>query len=147
MRKLSQRVQRNYFERKYDELIGTVEQFIKSYPLCSVAQKATTMVKKIIPHCDGTVQQHMTFFCEYLQMLTCDYHSITTLILPHIKLDINLHKKITSSLFNGSPDIELTYHYIISGKYDEELQLLGTNRLNKLQEVAPIYVQLQALQQ
>ena len=80
-------------------------------------------------------------------MLTCDYHSITTLILPHIKLDINLHKKITSSLFNGSPDIELTYHYIISGKYDEELQLLGTNRLNKLQEVAPIYVQLQSLQQ
>ena len=146
-RKLSQRVQRNHFEKKYDELIETVEQFIKNYPLCSVAQKAATMVKKIIPQCDGTVQQHLMFFCEYLQMLTCDYHSITTLTLPQIKLDINLHKQITDSLLNGSPDIELTFHYLMSGKYVEELQLLGTSRLIKLQEVAPIYVQLQASQQ
>ena len=80
-------------------------------------------------------------------MRTHDYHPITTSLLPHIKLLIKLHKQITSSLLNGSPDIELTYHYIRSGKYDEERELVGTNRLIKLQEVAPNFVQQQASQQ
>ena len=69
------------------------------------------------------------------------------MIIPVIKLKIKLHKQITSSLLKGSPDIELTYHYIRSGKYDEEGELVITNCPIKLQEVAPNYVRRQALQQ
>ena len=146
-RKLNQSVQRNLYENNYDKLIQTVEEFIKNYPLCDVAQKAVTMVKKIIPYCDGKLLHYMMMRCEHLQMMTHDYHDITTLILPQIKLDIKLHKQITSSLHNGSPDIELTYHYYKSGKYGEDLELVITNRLIKLQEVAPNYVHQQATQQ
>ena len=146
-RKLNQSVQRNLYDKNYDKLIQTVEEFIKNYPLCNVAQKAVTMVKKIIPYCDGELLHYMMMRCEYLQMNTHDYHEITTLALPHIKLNIKHHKQITSSLLNGSPDIELTYHYIRSGKYDEESELLSTNQLIKLQEVAPNIVQQQASQQ
>ena len=146
-RKLNQSVQRNLYDKNYDKLIQTVEEFIKNYPLCNVAQKAVTMVKKIIPYCDGKLLHYMMMRCEHLQMSTHDYHIITTLILPHIKLYIKQHKQITSSLLNGSPDIELTYHYIRSGKYDEEHELVMTNRLIKLQEVAPNRVQRQASQQ
>ena len=146
-RKLNQSVQRNLYENNYDKLIQTVEEFIKNYPLCNVAQKAVTMVKKIIPYCDGELLHCLMIQCEYLQMRTPDYHNITTLALPFIKLHIKLHKQITSSLLNGSPDIELTYHYIMSGKYSEELELVVTNRLIKLQEVAPMYVQQEASQQ
>ena len=39
-RKLNQSVQRNLCEQKYDELIQTVEEFIKNYPLCMLAQKS-----------------------------------------------------------------------------------------------------------
>ena len=146
-RKLNQSVQRNLYDKNYDKLIQTVEEFIKNYPLCNVAQKAVTMVKKIIPCCDGELLHYMMMKCEHLQMMTHDYHEITTSLLPLIKLFIKLHKQITSSLLNGSPDIELTYHYIMSGKYDEEMELLSTNYLIKLQEVAPNFVQQHASQQ
>ena len=146
-RKLNQSVQRSLYENNYDKLIQTVEEFIKNYPLCDVAQKAVIMVKKIIPYCDGKLLHFMMRGCEYLQMMTPDYHDITTLLLPGIKLCIKLHKQITSSLLNGSPDIELTYHYIMSGKYNEEEELVLTNHLIKLQEVAPNYVQEEASQQ
>ena len=146
-RKLNQSVQRNLYDKNYDKLIQTVEEFIKNYPLCNVAQKAVTMVKKIIPYCDGKLLHYMMMKCEHLQMKTHDYHGITTLLLPLIKLCIKLHKQITSSLLNGSPDIELTDHYISSGKYYEERELVRTNQLIKLQEVAPNHVLQQASQQ
>ena len=146
-RKLNQSAERSLYERNYDKLIQTVEEFIKNYPLCNVAQKAVTMVKNITPYCDGELLHNMMMWCEHLQMRTHDYHRITTLILPPIKLYIKVHKQITSSLLNGSPDIELTYHYIRSGKYDKERKLVWTNHLTKLQEVAPNYVQQRASQQ
>ena len=146
-RKLNQSVQRNLYENNYDKLIQTVEEFIKNYPLCDVAQKAVTMVKKIIPYCDGKLLHYMMRRCEGLQMMTPDYHGSTILSLPHIKLGIKLHKQITSSLLNGSHDIELTYHYIMSGKFAEEVELVRTNYLIKLQEVAPNMVQQYASQQ
>ena len=146
-RKLNQSAERNLYERNYDKLIQTIEKFIKKYPLYNVVQKAVTMVKKIIPYCDGELLHYMMMLCEEFQMRTLDYHNITTLALPHIKLHIKLHKQITSSLLNGSPDIELTYHYFMTGKYDEEEDLVVTNRLIKLQEVAPIWVQQHTSQQ
>ena len=146
-RKLNQSVQRNLYENNYDKLIQTVEEFIKNYPLCNVAQKAVTTVKKIIPYCDGELLHYMMMKCEKLQMKTHDYHDITTLGLPHIKLRIKQHKQIISSLHNGSPDIELTYYYIMSGKYNEEEELVKANHLIKVQEVAPIFVHQQATQQ
>ena len=74
-------------------------------------------------------------------MLTYDYHIITIVLLPLIMLDIKQHKQITGALLKGSPDTELTYHYFMSGKLDEEYELVNTNFLIRLQEVAPIYVQ------
>ena len=146
-RKLNQNVQRNLYDKNYDKLIQTVEEFIKNYPLCNIAQEAVTMMKKIIPYCDGKLLHYMMIQCEYFQIKIHDYHNITTLLLPLIKLIIKLHKQITSSLLNGSSDIELTYHYIMSGKYDEETELVITNHLIKLQEVAPNFVQEQASKQ
>ena len=145
-RKLSQSVQRNLYDKNFDKLIQTIEEFIINYPLCNAAQEAVTMVKQIIPYCDGQLLHYMMRVCEYFQMMTHDYHDITTLTLPRIKLHIKLHKQITSSLLNGSPGIELTYHYIMFG-HDEEFELVRNNRLIKLQEVAPNFVQQEALQQ
>ena len=143
-RRLNQTVQRNLGEKNYDKLIQTVEEFIKNYPLSNVAQKAVTMVKKIIPYIDSEILLHgVIICCEHLPMMTCDYHTITLLTLPHIKLYIKQHKQITSSLLNGSPDIELTYHYYMSGKDDEEIKLAKAIWLIKLKEVAPTFVKRQ----
>ena len=139
-RKLNQSVQRILYEKNYNRLTQIVEEFIKNYHLCNVAQKAVTVMKKIIPYCNGNLVYYITEKCGYLQMKTTDYITMTTLTLPHIKLFIELHEQITNSLLNGSPNVELTYHYIMSGKFDEKFELVGTNRLIKLQEVAPDYV-------
>ena len=146
-RQLNKRGQRILFQKNYDELIETVEEFIKNYSLYSVAQKAVIMVKTIIPYCDGELLNDMILGCEHLQMKTCDYNDISILILPLIKFHIKLHKQITCSLLNGSPDIELIYHYFMSGKYDEDGKLVINNRLIKLQDVAPNYIQQKASKQ
>ena len=101
------------------------------------------MVKKILSYCDGELLHYMMMMCESLQMKTFDYHTITASTLPIVKFYIKLHKQITASLLNGSPEIEQTYHYFMSGEYDEEGELLWTNWLIKLQEVAPNFVSQQ----
>ena len=146
-RKLSQNVQRNLCEQKYDKLIQTIEEFIKAYPMCILAQKAATMVKRMLPYCDGELLHFIAVKYEHFQRRTSDYHVFTTLILPSIKLFIKQHDKITKSLHNGSPDIEQTYHYFRSGKYSEELELVQNNYFIKLLEVAPNYVQQKASRQ
>ena len=80
-------------------------------------------------------------FCEHLQMKTVDYHTITLITLPHIKLHIKLHNQITNFLANGSPDTEQIYNYIVLGMFEEELQFVYINSLIKLREVAPRVVQ------
>ena len=139
-RKLNQSVQRYLYEKMYDRLIQTVEEFIKNHPICNAAQNSVTVVKKIIPYCDDTILHYMMKNCEYLMMMTSDYHRITTLILPGIKLYVKRHEQITSSLLNGTPDIEQTYHFFISGKHCEEEELVKYNSLIKLQEIAPNFV-------
>ena len=139
-RKLNQSFQRNLYEKNFDELIQTVEEYIKNYPLCNVAQKAVTMIEGVIPYCDSNLQLNMKLRCEDFLVKTPGYHCITTFILPSLKLDIKLHNQITTSLLNGSPFIELTYHYIMSDKVAEEREIVATNYLIKLQEVAPNYV-------
>ena len=95
---LNQNIQKHLYEKNYDELIQTLES-TNNYPFCIVAQKAVTMVKSIMPHCDGEqISFVMKVICEYLQMKTPEYNSIHTLILPAIKLHIKLHKQITTVL-------------------------------------------------
>ena len=136
---LNQNIQKNLYEKNYDELIQNVESF-KNYPSCIVAQKTVAMVKSIMPYCDGEQIIETKVWCEYLQMMTPEYHSIYTLILPCIKLHIKLHKQIIDSLLKGSPYVELKYHYIIN-KFDEEIELMKDNHFFKIQEVAPKFVQ------
>ena len=138
---LNQNIQKNLYEKDYDELIQTVGSF-KNYPSCIVAQNAIAMVKSIMAHCDGEMNKiHHTIkiYCEFLELRTFEYHSIYTLVIPGIELHIKLHKQITASLLKGSPHVELTYEYIMN-KFDEEIELLKANHYFKIQEVAPTYV-------
>ena len=138
--KFNQRVQKNLYERNYDQLIKIVDEFIEHYPICKVAQKAITLINKVILYCESKVKKVMMMICEQMQMMTTNYHRITTFTLPFIKYIFKLHKQITSSLMSGSHNIKLTYNDIRSGKFDEERQLVWNNHLIKLQEVAPNFV-------
>ena len=139
-RKINQTVQRIIYEKQYDKLIPTIQEFMRIYPLCNIVEKTITIVKKIISYCEGELLHFMNSLCEHLYILTPDYHGITTIIIPHIKLRIKHLKQITSALTNGSPDVERTHHYFISNEHQEEYTLLNVDRLIKLQKVAPNYL-------
>ena len=147
-RVLNQGAQRNLYERNYGKLIQTVEEFIKNYPLCNVAQKAVSMVKKIMSYCNDELLKYMMERCEYFQMKTYNYHPFSTLLLPYIKLEITFHEKITDLVLNGSSDhkIDELCYYFRNGDYQEEYEPLEANHYIKLQEVAPNYVHQQVSQ-
>ena len=139
-RNLCQSVQKSFHERNYDKVIESIEKFIENYPLCKLAQKVMTMVKKIMQHCIGTLLDDMMTSLEFFQMLTPEYHEIAISTLPNIKLFVKLHRQIASALLSRSADIQLMYHYFESGKFDEENELIKAHYLIKLQEVAPKFV-------
>ena len=93
-RKLNQKIQKNLFEKKYDNLIQIVEEFLRNYPLCNVAQKAVTMVEKIKQNCRGRLFDYMTTKHDYIQTKTSSYHYLSTLIFPFIMLYVKTHKKL-----------------------------------------------------
>ena len=145
-RKLYQRVKTNLYEKSYDELIENVQAFMKTFPLCNVAQNAIALVEKIMPHCHGELLFYMMERYEYFQLKTYDYHPITTLMLPFIKLEIKFHERITSSVMHGSPNIEATRQYFENGTYQEEYESLEANHLIILKSVVPNYVRQQGLE-
>ena len=140
-RKLNQGMQRLLYEKEYDKLIPAIQEFMSINPLYNLAEKAITIVKKITPYVENKLLDFMNMSCEFLYLMTPDYHKITTLTIPCIKLNIEHIKQITSALTNGSPDSERTYHYFISNEWQEAYILLNVNRLIKLQKVAPFHVQ------
>ena len=142
-RKLKQIVERSLHNKNYDILIQSLLEFMNEYPLCHVVQKAVNMVKMFMQHCDGKLSQFMEMRCEILLMMLPDYHMVVTLEIPRIRFYIKICKKISHSLGSGSPSIEETYQYMFSDEYLEEMDLVKTNQLIKLQEVAPRYVQSQ----
>ena len=136
-RKFSQNTQHSLASGNYQDLIQTIDTYANSYPLAIVAQKAVTMVQKTIPYCDGKLLQYVLSLCETLQLKTHDYHDITLYILPCIKLSIKEIHQIDTSIQAGSSDIEATRHYFLSGKSEEQHNLLRINfRINQ-QKVAP----------
>ncbi|XP_065885289.1 uncharacterized protein [Dysidea avara] len=119
-RKVKQDVQRYLSQMEYSKLIHCIESYMIEYPVGLKAQQAASLVKKIITHSQGDLldvfkQQHK----ELLRM-TPEYHNITLLILPRIKLFTKEIQQINSALQVGSPNIEVTYQYYRSGKYQEE---------------------------
>ena len=133
----NQKVQSYLAQRKHSSLIQFVENYKIGYPVGVVAQQAVSMVKKIMPYCDEEFLRTVTKVCDSLLMLTPDYNLFTLYTVPLIKHCIKELQQINSSLHSGSPSIEVTYQYYVSGKCDEDLELIKINYCIKLQEVAP----------
>ena len=122
---------------------------MKSYPWYKVAQNAADTIKEFISCCNGEktisccngdviLQAAMMIRCEKLQKMTSSYHMTTTLLLPFIKLQTEIHKQISSALQDDSPsDIRLIYIYYMSGQYKKDFYLVGYNYQIKLQELSP----------
>ena len=145
-RTINQSVQKPLHEKNFDKLIQTIEELINNYELHIVAQNAVTVIMKIVPNCDNELQNYIMWKCQEMQMKTRQHHHNTLLTLPYLKMYSKVHKQITNSLQNGSPDIELTCNYFTGGKIDEDIELVRTNRLINLQDACPTFVRYKVLQ-
>jgi len=136
-RKLNQSIQRCVTEKNYNNLIKAIETYNKNYPMAEIAQKAVTTIKKTFPYCDRRLKVNIAWWCEKLQMMTPDYHDNTLTVIPYMKLYAKELEQIYSSLQKGSPHIENAQNHFLSGQHEEEFQMIMSNYLIKLQEVAP----------
>ena len=135
-RKLNQHVQQCLTHRNYDNLIQTLEKHSLENPVGTIAQKAATRIKEIIPFCDRNVLHKVVTGCEHLLNLTYHYHYITLMSIPITKLQIQQFQNITTSLQAGSYHIELAYNHYRSGKFDKQLEEVVTNYYRKRQEIS-----------
>ena len=119
-RKLNQNLQRILYEKEYDKLIPTIQEFMRIYPLCNIAEKGITIVKTIIPYCEGEVLDHMNTLCECLYTLAPNYHQITALTIPFIELHIKHIKK--------SP-VHLQMDHLILNGHIITLHLMNTMKI------------------
>ena len=137
-RSLNQNVQRFLNQKNYHALIQTIETFINDYPIGSIAQQAVIMMKHVvIPNYSGG---QITQLSEYLQMLTPNYHHMTLMLLPIIKLYTKQLAEINHSLQQGLNEAEKIYQHIRSGKF-EDVWNMEYDYLIKLLEVAPNWVE------
>jgi len=137
-RKLNQAFLKNVYENSYDNLLKTLEEYVENYPICQVAVKAVAMVNRIIPYITGDLLNNFTGKCEQLKIMS---NVIGIKIVPLIKVCISQHQRIKTSLLTGQSAIESMYHSILSGKFNEEEELVEVNSLIKLQEIAPNFAQ------
>jgi len=63
-----------------------MESYSNNYPIAMVAQQAVLMVERIMPYCGKELQKYIMAQYELLQIMTPDYHHITLMILPYVKL-------------------------------------------------------------
>ena len=134
-RKLHQDVQRGLYEKNYDKLISAVEEFIKYYPIGSIAQNAVSVMNKILPYCDGELFHAMVKVYGSFQARTPDNGLHTVIMLPLLKLYIKELNLITSALQKGSLEIELAYQWCMSDM-PKEFKSAYDNYLMKLQEIS-----------
>ena len=146
-RKFNQAFQRYLGEKNFEMLIKVVEDYSRNNPIGSVTEDAVMLMHKIIPHYQGDLLYYVTLKCEEFQIKRPDYHQVTIVILPYIRFYVNLHKQICDSLLSGSPNAEWLHRYILSRDFLEDHNSIDTNRLIKLQEVAPNFVYQQVFSQ
>ena len=113
-------MQRIVYEKEYDKLIPTLQEFMRIYPLCNIVEKGITIVKTIIPYCEGELLDHVNKLCEHLHYLTTDYHQITVFTIPFIKLYIKCIKK--------SP-VHLEMDHLILNRHITTLHLMNSRKM------------------
>ena len=135
-----QKVHRLLYEKNYDGFLDVILDYCKNHPLWSVSRKCVELNGKILPYCEGELLHLLKTNHEFFYLRVPDYHSFFTIEIPDLKQLLVLLKRISTALDTKPEDIDALIEYYKSGKIDEESEMMYTNRLIKLQEVAPMYV-------
>jgi len=133
-RVLNQKIKKYLFEKNFESLLHSLQEYHTNYPMWSIAVNSIELVKNIIPMCEGEMLSFAKQKYEMLQIKKSEYCSITLMELPRIKVFIEQYKQAESAIQTGSPSPELVYQNIITGKM---FQPMYAKYFNKIKEVAP----------
>jgi len=140
-RQLNKIAQQCLVQKDYEKLFHTIETYMHEYAVGLVSQQAAAKLNAIIPYCDGELLHIITALLEYLKIRGPEYHDITLITLPLIKLHAKLLHQITTALQGETHDIELLNQYFASRQYEEEYNSVQTNRQVILKRIAPNWLQ------
>ena len=149
IRRLNQRIQQSLTHKNYDKLRRTLRILMRNYPAGIIAERAVSVLKKIIPKCDKSLSEYVMDKCEGLLSMTPDQHHITLLSIPCIDFHVKEIQQIEKALLMGSPETNFLCDYYVNGKFDKEYKLLYSDYLIKRQEITSFkyYTQLDSFRQ
>ena len=116
----------------FDTLLQILKEYLEMQFFESTITRCIKLTENVSTQCDDDLKVSMIEKCRNFQLLTKEYHPIPSEKLPKFQLFISLHKKISRVLLQRNDDeIEELYHYITSGKFEEEVQLIHDKYLMK----------------
>ncbi|XP_065894803.1 uncharacterized protein [Dysidea avara] len=120
----------------FDTLLQILKEYLEMQFFESTITRCIKLTENVSTQCDDDLKVSMIEKCRNFQLLTKEYHPIPSEKLPKFQLFISLHKKISRVLLQRNDDeIEELYHYITSGKFEEEVQLIHDKYLMKNEDV------------
>ena len=90
-RKLNQKSQRCLHVKDYESLIQVVEDYCVNYPVGPIALGCLDMVNKMSSN-NFELRSHIKAWTELLHRMTPNYHYITFMTLPRVRLYAKLHR-------------------------------------------------------
>jgi len=124
-KKINQDFQLCFQTTSFDNLVPILEEYLETQFIVSTTTRCIKLAESISTQCDAELRSKIANKCEKLQILTKEYHAISSEKIPRLELYISLHKKITRALHESNDDkIEELYVYITT---EEKVQLLHDN--------------------
>ena len=137
-RTLNKNIEQDLFEKNYDAMTKTLENYSSTASIGSVASKCIELVKQIMPNAENTLIENFEFLIQMLLMRTHEYHPVNMEKLPLIQKYISLHKEISEVLEKRTDKIWKLYTSLtIEGNFNKELESITENYIITLKRVAP----------
>ena len=90
------------YENNYDGLIDLFTKMCTDNSVAKAAEKCVRLFESVAEFCHNVILQWINDAKEQIQLLLTEYHENSLLILPQVKLYIELRKKINEALVNDT---------------------------------------------
>ena len=118
----------------FDDLTLILKEYLETHFIASTITRCIKLTESISTQCDDELKASMTEQHKDFQIITKEYHCITSEKLPQLQLFVSLHRRLTRALLQrNDAETEALCDYIRTGKLDKEVQLIRNNYLIKIQ--------------
>lgn len=135
---LNKKIEQDLFEKNYDTIMQTLEDYYRTASIGSVALNCIELVAEITPYVESELMASFKLLDEMLLMRTPEYHPVSLEKLPIIKKYISLHKEISATLEIRTDNIWNLYTSLaVDNSLSMELNHITQTYSTTLKQIAP----------